>query len=45
MSPYFQSPLKLGADIVYYSATKYMNGHSDVVMGNFTKSKQKKVWQ
>ncbi|XP_054764370.2 cystathionine gamma-lyase-like [Lytechinus pictus] len=32
-SPYFQRGLDLGADIVMYSATKYMNGHSDVVMG------------
>lgn len=32
-SPYFQRPLDHGADIVMYSATKYMNGHSDVVMG------------
>lgn len=30
---YFQRPLELGADIVLYSLTKYMNGHSDVVMG------------
>ena len=28
-----QRPLMLGADIVMHSATKYMNGHSDVVMG------------
>uniref|UniRef100_A0A672LKW8 Cystathionine gamma-lyase n=1 Tax=Sinocyclocheilus grahami TaxID=75366 RepID=A0A672LKW8_SINGR len=33
MSSYFQRPLALGADICMYSATKYMNGHSDVVMG------------
>ncbi|XP_039341221.1 cystathionine gamma-lyase isoform X2 [Mauremys reevesii] len=33
MSAYFQRPLSLGADICMYSATKYMNGHSDVVMG------------
>lgn len=32
-SPYFQSPLELGADIVVHSVTKYINGHSDVVMG------------
>ncbi|XP_043803815.1 putative cystathionine gamma-lyase 2 [Apis laboriosa] len=30
---YYQKPLKLGADIVIYSLTKYMNGHSDVIMG------------
>lgn len=33
MSPYFQNPLDLGADIVMHSVTKYINGHSDVVMG------------
>ncbi|XP_001601960.1 cystathionine gamma-lyase [Nasonia vitripennis] len=31
---YFQRPLELGADIVVYSLTKYMNGHSDVIMGS-----------
>jgi cystathionine gamma-lyase len=33
MSPYFQNPIALGADIVVHSVTKYINGHSDVVMG------------
>jgi cystathionine gamma-lyase len=33
MSPYFQSPLALGADVVVHSCTKYLGGHSDVVMG------------
>jgi len=33
MSSYFQNPLELGADAVMHSATKYMNGHTDVVMG------------
>ncbi|MGM5469289.1 cystathionine gamma-synthase [Flavobacteriaceae bacterium LMO-SS05] len=32
-SPYLQVPLDLGADIVMHSATKYLGGHSDVVMG------------
>jgi cystathionine gamma-lyase len=32
-SPYFQQPLKLGADIVLHSTTKYINGHSDVIGG------------
>jgi cysteine-S-conjugate beta-lyase len=32
-SPYLQRPLDLGADIVMHSATKYLGGHSDVVMG------------
>ncbi|UYV69393.1 CTH [Cordylochernes scorpioides] len=33
MSPYFQKPLMLGADIVMHSVSKYINGHSDVIMG------------
>ena len=32
-SPYLQTPIDLGADIVMHSATKYLGGHSDVVMG------------
>lgn len=32
-SPYIQRPLELGADIVVHSATKYINGHSDVIGG------------
>ncbi|MBC7975553.1 MAG: aminotransferase class I/II-fold pyridoxal phosphate-dependent enzyme, partial [Myxococcales bacterium] len=33
MTPYFQRPLELGADVVAHSMTKYLNGHSDVVGG------------
>jgi len=33
LSPYYSSPLLLGADIVLHSLTKYVNGHSDVLMG------------
>jgi len=33
LSPYFQRPLDLGADVVSHSTTKYINGHSDVVGG------------
>ena len=33
MSPYFQRPIELGADIVVHSTTKYLNGHSDSVGG------------
>ena len=33
MSPYFQRPLALGADIVVHSTTKYVNGHSELVGG------------
>ncbi len=32
-TPYLQQPLKLGADVVLHSATKYLGGHSDVVLG------------
>lgn len=34
LTPYFQRPLELGADIVVYSITKYMNGHNDVLAGS-----------
>ncbi|WP_139490759.1 bifunctional cystathionine gamma-lyase/homocysteine desulfhydrase [Brevibacillus dissolubilis] len=33
MTPYWQNPIDLGADIVFHSATKYLGGHSDVVAG------------
>src|SRR4051812_26876004 len=33
MTPYFQRPLALGADLVVHSTTKYLNGHSDIVGG------------
>ena len=33
MSPYFQRPITLGADLVVHSTTKYINGHSDVIGG------------
>lgn len=36
LSPYFQRPLELGADIVMHSMTKYLNGHTDVLMGSLT---------
>jgi cystathionine beta-lyase/cystathionine gamma-synthase len=39
MSPVLQSPLELGADIVVYSTTKYMNGHSDGIGGAVIGSK------
>lgn len=40
-SPYLQQPLDLGADLVLHSATKYLGGHSDVVMGAIVTSKVK----
>jgi len=33
MSPYYQRPLELGVDLVVHSVTKYLGGHSDVLMG------------
>ncbi|MBK9293594.1 MAG: cystathionine gamma-synthase [Oligoflexia bacterium] len=40
MSPYFQQPLSLGADIVCHSTTKFINGHSDIVGGIVVVKKQ-----
>ena len=39
-TPYLQNPLDLGADMVMHSVTKYLGGHSDVVMGALITSKQ-----
>jgi cystathionine beta-lyase len=39
-TPYLQTPLDLGADIVMHSATKYLGGHSDVVMGALVTSNE-----
>ncbi len=33
LTPYFQRPIELGADIVFHSATKYIGGHNDVLAG------------
>lgn len=40
-TPYLQNPMDLGADIVMHSLTKYMGGHSDVVMGALVCNDQK----
>lgn len=40
-TPYLQRPLELGADIVMHSATKYLGGHSDVVMGGLVVNDKK----
>ena len=48
MSPYFQNPLELGADIVLHSMTKFINGHSDVVGGCLMlndKNQYNKLWK
>lgn len=41
LTPYLQKPLLMGADLVMYSLTKYMNGHSDVIMGAVTLNDEK----
>ena len=43
MSPYFQRPLELGADLVVHSTTKYLNGHSDSVGGIVVGARQEDV--
>ena len=46
-SPYLQNPIDLGADIVMHSVTKYIGGHSDVVMGALVTNNEelyKKLW-
>lgn len=40
MTPYLQKPITLGADVAVYSATKYINGHGDVVGGIITGKKE-----
>ena len=40
-TPYLQTPLDLGADIIVHSVTKYLGGHSDVVMGAVITSNDK----
>ena len=44
-SPYFQTPLKLGADIVFHSATKYLGGHTDFLGGLLVTQKEELIEQ
>ena len=44
-TPVLTQPLALGADIVMHSATKYLNGHSDVVAGALASAKDDETWQ
>jgi len=41
MTPYFQNPLELGADIVIHSATKFLGGHSDLLAGAVVAKEEK----
>jgi cystathionine gamma-synthase len=43
-TPVFTRPLALGADIVMHSATKYLNGHSDVVAGALATARDNELW-
>ena len=44
-TPIFTQPLSLGADIVMHSATKYLNGHSDVIAGALAAARNDSLWQ
>lgn len=44
-TPVFTRPLALGADIVMHSATKYLNGHSDVLAGALVTARDDDFWQ
>ena len=44
-TPMLTRPLDLGADIVMHSATKYLNGHSDVIAGVLATKKDDELWQ
>jgi cystathionine gamma-synthase len=43
-TPILTRPLSLGADIVMHSATKYLNGHSDVVAGALATARESRLW-
>ncbi|HYM73512.1 MAG TPA: aminotransferase class I/II-fold pyridoxal phosphate-dependent enzyme [Stellaceae bacterium] len=44
-SPVLTRPIAFGADIVMHSATKYLNGHSDVIAGTLTGARDDEFWQ
>jgi cystathionine gamma-synthase len=44
-TPVFTKPLTLGADIVMHSATKYLNGHTDLLAGALVTARQDELWQ
>ncbi|MBI1730563.1 PLP-dependent transferase [Candidatus Acetothermia bacterium] len=44
-TPVFTRPLDLGADFVFHSASKYLNGHSDVVAGVLVTKDQNEIWE
>ena len=44
-TPVFTRPLRLGADIVMHSASKYLNGHSDVIAGALATARASELWE
>ncbi|HKM68487.1 MAG TPA: PLP-dependent aspartate aminotransferase family protein [Stellaceae bacterium] len=44
VTPVLSRPLALGADLVMHSATKYLNGHSDVIAGTLTTAREDAFW-
>jgi cystathionine gamma-synthase len=44
-TPVLTQPIALGADLVMHAATKYLNGHSDVLAGSLTTARQDEFWQ
>lgn len=44
-TPVLTQPLALGADLVMHSATKYLNGHSDVIAGSLTTARKDSFWE
>ena len=44
-TPVLTRPLALGADLVMHSATKYLNGHSDVIAGTLTTAREDAFWE
>jgi len=44
-TPMLTQPIALGADLVMHAATKYLNGHSDVLAGSLTTARQDEFWQ
>jgi cystathionine gamma-synthase len=44
-TPILTQPIALGADLVMHAATKYLNGHSDVLAGSLTTARQDEFWQ
>jgi cystathionine gamma-synthase len=44
-TPVLSQPIALGADLVMHSATKYLNGHSDVIAGSLTTARKDECWE